>query len=433
MSAEQECKRTLEFTVSAEEVETETARVVGELQKKVRLPGFRPGKAPASIIRSRFASDIRQEVIDAIVPRVFHQRTERDNLRVVGSPGVTEMRFEKGEPMQFTVEFEVAPEIELGEYRGLTVPYDEPTVSAEEVEERLEQLREAKAEYVNVDPRPVADGDHAVVSLRSVEGVEGDPITNDEMILHIGSADTMVEFNENLLGMAPEEEKEFEVSYPENYGAERLAGKRVKFHVTLKGLRKKELPELNDEFAGEVGDFRDMEELREEVRKSMLADREQAAQTEAKNKLVDVLVEAHQFPVPEAFIERQIEVNLESRIRELAMQGVDPRSLKIDWQKVKESQREPAMRDVKASLLLDRIGDREAIETLTDEVDREIHRMAKQLRETPAALRMRLEKDGSLRRLANRIRTEKVLSFLFENARKVAPELAEEKAEEAAE
>jgi len=422
VSQEKDCKRSMEFSVSVEEVEAETNRVIADLQKKAKLPGFRPGKAPASIIRGRFESEIRQDVLESIVPKTFRAYAEKENLQVVGTPGMADIHFHKGEPLRFKVEYEVAPEFELGEYRGLTVPYAEPSMSEEDLAARLDQLREAKAEYVNVDPRPVESGDYAVVSLASLAGIEGEPISNDEMMLHIGDTETMPEFNEHVTGMEPGQEKEFAVQYPENYASERLSGRLVSFRVKLKGLRRKELPELTDEFAADMGDYKNMDELREEVRKTILAERENAAQSAAKNKLVDALVDAHEFPLPDAFVDRQIDMNLEQRLRELAMQGVDPRTLKIDWEQVRAAQRERAIREVKASLLLEKIADREAIETLNDEIDREIHRFSKQMREPAAALRMKMEKDGSLRRLASRIRTDKVLAFLFEQARKIAAE-----------
>jgi trigger factor len=410
----------LDFSVPVADVVAETGRVVAELAKSVRLPGFRPGKAPAAVIRKRFANEIRQDVLEAIVPRVFRQRAEQDNLNVVGQPAMADVHFHDGEPLTFKVEFEIMPEFELGEYRGLTVPFDEPSVEDTDVEQRMERLRDAKADYVNIDPRPLADGDYAVVSLHSIAGVEGEPIANDEMMLHIGGDDTMPEFTENLRGSEPGQEKQIEVNYPDNYAHHRLAGKRVTFQVNIKGLRRKELPELDDAFAAEAGDFKDVAELQTEIRKAILAERQQEARSEAKSKLIDTLVDAHSFPVPETFIDRQIETMLESRLRELAANGIDPRNLNLDWHKIRDSQKEQAARDVKGSLLLEKIADREAIETLNDEVDKEVHRLARQLREPAAAVRMRLEKDGTLSRIASRIRTEKVLNFLFENATKVA-------------
>jgi trigger factor len=404
------------------EVEAETERVVAALQKRVRLPGFRPGKAPVSLIRTRFQEDIKQEVVEHLVPRTFRAHADRENLKVVGNPGVTEIHFHAGEPLKFKAEFEVAPEFELGEYRELEVPYEEPKVTDDDVNARLETIRDQKADYVNVDPRPVEDGDFAVVALKSIAGVGGDPIDQDEMMLHIGDAETMPAFTEGLRGVTPGEAREIEVAYPENYGSERLAGKTVRFNVNLKGLRRKELPELNDEFAQDLGDYKDLGELKEEVRKAILREREYVAQQGAKSKLVEKLVVSHDFAVPNTFVERQIEMNVEGRLRELAAAGADLSQLKLNWDDIRESQREQAMRDVKASLILDRIAEREAIETLTDEVDREVQRIARQQQEPVPAVRKRLEEEGVIRRIASRIRTDKTLNFLFEQSRKVAPE-----------
>lgn len=413
------CKHQLEISVPVSEVDQETERVLSEIQKKVRLPGFRPGKAPVNVVRSKFAGEIRQDVLENLIPKAFRREVEKENLQVVSSPDVSDVHFHAGEPLRFKVTFEVAPVIELGEYRGVEVPYSEPEVTEEQVMKRIEEIREQKADFVNIDPRPVVDGDFAVVALESISGVDK-PVKNDEMMLHVGDEATMKEFSEALRGMSPEEEKEFDVAYPEDYDRKELAGKTVRFLMRLKVVRKKELPELNDEFAKDLGDYQNFEELKEAVRKALARDAEFSAQQEAKGKIIDKLVDAHNFPIPEAFIDRQIEVNLETQLRQLAGQGIDPRKLNIDWAKLKESQMERATRDVKASLLLERIADREAIDAMRDEVDNEVTRIARQRREPVAAVRAQLEKDGTLRRIASHIRTEKTLSFLFENARKTA-------------
>ena len=420
MADPQNIKKTLEITVPAAEVERETARVVESIGRKVRLPGFRPGKVPLDIIRRRYAQDIRQQVIEKLLPKHFFKRAEEEGLNVVGSPGVSDVHFVAGEPLRFKAEFEVAPSVELKEYKGLSVPYQDPEVTDEDVDKRLAGIRDQKAEYINVDPRPVDQGDHAVVSLESLAGVSGPPIKQEEVTLHIGGEETVAGFSENLLGMSPGEEKEFDVAYPEDYGQAKLAGKTVRFRARLKGIRRKELPDLNDEFARDLGDYQNMEEVRGAVRNSIFAERQFFAQQEAKNKLVETLVDMHDFPVPEAYIERQIEFQVEQQVRMLAGEGVDPSKIKLDWEKLKLSQRDQAIREVKGSLLLGKVADAEAIHATNEEVDREVHRIAKQDREPAAAVRMRLEKEDGLRRIASRIRTEKTLSFLFEHARKVA-------------
>ena len=414
------CKHSLEISVPLAEVTSETERVVLDIQKRAKLPGFRPGKATVSLIRKQFAGDIRQKVLENLIPKHLHKQFEAENLNVVGQPDIKDVHFHDGEPLRFTAEFEVIPQIELQDYRDVEVPYHDPEVTDEDVEKRLAEIREQKADYSNIDPRPLVDGDFAVVALESVAGVEGEPVKQDEMVLELGGADTFPAFTENLRGLSPGDEKEFAVAYPEDYGAARLAGKSVTFHTTVKGIRKKNLPEVNDEFAQDVGDYRNVEELREAIRKSIFAQRQFEAQQEAKEKIVDKLVELHQFPVPEFFVERQIKTRVEQSIRAMVAEGIDPRGVKLDWEKVRESQREKAIHEVKASMLLSRIAEREAVHATREEVDREVERAARQSREPVAALHMKYEKDGTLGRIASHIQTEKTLSFLFEHARKTA-------------
>ncbi|MBZ5579239.1 MAG: trigger factor [Acidobacteriia bacterium] len=414
------CRHSLEVAIPADAVESETGRVIADVQKRARLPGFRPGKAPANLIRKQFAGDIRQKVLESLIPQFLQKQFEADSLNVVGTPDIKDVHFHEGEPLRFTAEFDVIPEFELNEYKGIEVPYLDPVVSDEDIQKRIDEIREQKATYANIDPRPLENGDFAVVALESLAGVEGDPVKQDEMVLEIGGADTFEAFSENLRGLSPGDEKEFDVPYPADYGAARLAGKTIRFRAAVKGVRKKELPELNDEFAQDLGDYRTVDELKEAVRKALLSQRQQDSQQEAKNKIVDQLVDQHEFPVPGTYVDRQIRTRVEQTLRAMTSEGVDPRSLNLDWEKVKESQRDKAVREVKASMLLSKIAEREAVAVTREEVDREVERLARQQREPVAALQMKFEKDGTLGRIASHIQTEKTLTFLFEHARKTA-------------
>jgi trigger factor len=412
------CKHALDISIPAAAVETETTKVVADVVKRAKLPGFRPGKAPASLIRQQFAGDIRQRVLEALIPNYLQKQFEAENLKVVGTPDITDVHLHDGEPLTFKATFEVVPEIELGEYKGVEVPYHDPEVTDEDVNKRVDEIRDSKADYINIDPRPAEDGDFAVVSLESIAGVEGDPVKTDEMVLELGAADTFEAFTTNLRGVTPGEEREFDVTYPEDYQSQRLAGNTVTFHAVLKGLRKKELPELDDEFAQALGDYRNVDELRDAVRKALFVQRQHDAQQEAKNQIIDKLVDAHEFPVPEVYVERQVKNRVEQMLHGMVERGIDPRQLKLDWEKMKGSQREKAIREVKASLLLGRVSERESIYATKDEVDREVEHIARQQRKPVAAVHMEFEKDGTLGRLANQIQTGKTLNFLFEYARK---------------
>jgi len=413
------CKHELEISVPADAVAQETDKVTEHYRTKAHLKGFRAGKAPVSLVRKSFSDDIRQKVLENLVPRFFEAKIKDENLRMVGSPSISDVHFHDGEPLTFKAQFEVYPEFELNDYRGIEVPYAEPEVTPEDLDQRIEEIRGNKAQYINEDPRALAAGDYAVVSLESLSGTD-EPIKSDEVQILIGGPETMPGFTEALTGASPDDEKEVDVTYPEDYGRESLAGKTVRFKVVVKGLRRKELPELNDEFAKDMGDYVTLEEFRDAIRKSFAAQRQNDAQRMAKNAIVEKLVDANDFPVPEAFVDRQIENRVDQRLRALEQQGVDPRSFNLDWSKVKEAQRGDALREVRASLILTKISEREAIAATNEEVDREVDRIARQEREAIASVRKRLLATGTLDRIAAHIQTEKTLSFLFENATKTA-------------
>jgi trigger factor len=413
------CKHELEISVPADAVAQETEKVADQFRDRAHLKGFRPGKAPMSLIRKTYSSDIRQKVLENLIPRYLQTRFKDENLQVVGRPDISDVHFHDGEPLTFKAQFEVYPEIQLSEYRGIEVPYTSPEVSDEDVNERIEQLRDTHAQYVNEEPRPLAEGDYAVVELESLSGVE-EPIKSNEVQILIGGPETMPGFTEALTGASPGDEKEVDVAYPEDYGNEKLAGKSVRFRVQVRGIRRKELPELNDEFAKDIGDYVTLNELRDTVRKSILAQRISDAQRQAKDKIVEKLIESSDFPVPKAFIDRQIENRVEQRLRSLEREGIDARSFNLDWEKVREAQHEEALKEVKASLILKKIAERETIGPTREEVDREVEKIARQEREPIAAVRKKLIESGMMDRIAAHIETEKTLNFLFEQATKTA-------------
>jgi trigger factor len=418
VSTAADCKRSLEVEIPLDEVNKARERVTNSIRQRVRLPGFRPGKAPVSMIQSRFESDIRTEVLELLLPQAFRERVLQADMKVVGQPDIADLQFEPGQPIRFKADFEVAPEFEIAEYHGLPVQYEEPTVDDEESTKRLDAMRESKAEYVNLDPRPAEKGDFVLVQLKSLSGL-AEPI-EQEVQIEVGAEETLAQFNEALLGASPGEAKEVDVTYPEDYGQEKLAGKTVRFQLELKFIRKKELPALDDEFARDLGDYQALDELREAVKKTIFHEKQYAVQQTAKEALIDKLLEANDFPIPEAYVDRQIENQVRMQLRELTGRGIDPSTLNLDWAKLKETQRDKAVRNVKASLLLEKISDKEGIHATKEEVDREVQRAARQEREAVAVTRAKLEKDGAIGRISGHIQSEKTLQFLFDQAQKHA-------------
>jgi trigger factor len=414
------CKREVEITVPPEVVAEETERIVTKLRNRAKIPGFRPGKAPASMVRMRFADQIRQEVMETLIPRHLYQQLEAQGLRPVGVPDVSDVAFQPGEPLRFRAEFEVVPDFELKEYRGLRVEYNEPEATEEEVAASLESIREKHAVWSNLDPRPLGDGDYAVVRLESRATPPGvAPIRQDELVVEVGGADTLRAFSDSLSGASPGDELEVEVLYPEDYGERRLAGQTVTYQVEVLGLRSKELPEINDELAKDEGDFRDLEELRDRLRAQIQAAKRDAAQREAKGKLIEQLVDAHDFPVPEELVQRRISSHVERGLRSLAEQGLDPTKVKLDWKKIQEVEQPRSTREIMAGLILERIAAAEHLRATNEEVDRQVQLFARQSGQPVADARAQLAREGMLDRIAAEIRNAKTLQFLFEQARKV--------------
>ena len=422
MAGTENCTSELDIEIPWVEVEKESDKALKGLSKGVRVPGFRQGKAPKSVLKMRFKDEIKSEVLERLLPKYFWEKAEADNLKVVGTPDVADLHFEDNEPVKFKAVFEVFPDYELGNYRRLEVPYLEPVVEDSDVDAELERLRESQASYRNLDPRPLADGDLAVFSLKS-EPVDDSPaVDQEETTLTIGADETLPDFSNALRGKSPDDEVDFEVTYPDDFASEKLAGKSIPFHAKVLGIREKELPELDDDFAKDVdAQFETFDALKSRIREGMLDMRRNQGSQRAKDQLVDQLVEAHEFPLPKRLVDQQIGTRLENNLRSLSQQGVDVKSLDIDWQKIGESERPRAEHDVKAGLLLGRIADVENIQADDSQIDAEIERYAEQNQLSAGGARKKLAEDGALDRIKSFYRNEKVLSFLFDEAERVDP------------
>lgn len=409
-------KREIEVEVPADEVTRTTESLIQKYQKLARLPGFRRGHVPASIIRQRFGEEIKSEVVENLVPRYFRQEAEKQGLVPVSQPRVTDLHIHDGEPLRFKANFEVMPELKVEGYKELRADKPEIAVTEQDVEETLNGLREQHAAYTSVEGRPLADGDFAQVALDGTpKDGEGKPVHVDDVMVEIGGKNTMPEFNENLRGASAGEEKTFDVVYPQDYSDQRLAGKTFTYTVKVLAIKQKSLPELNDEFAKELGtEFSSIEDVKKRIRESMEAEKKHRAEHEAKDKLVAELVKRNDFAVPESLVEHQIDVRLERGLRALAAQGMRAEDLKkMDLNRLRAGQREQAVQEVKSSLLLDKIADEEKIEVSDEEINNEIEALAQQSKQTPEAIRARLTRDGALDRIRARIRNEKTLNFLY--------------------
>jgi trigger factor len=408
-------KREIQVEIPAAQVARETEALIQKYQKMARIPGFRRGHVPASVIRQRFSEDIKTEVVEALVPKAFRQEASKLGLIPVSQPQVSDLHLHDGEPLKFKATFEVMPEIKAEGYKELRAEKPTVTVTDEEVNQSLDSVREQRATYTSVEGRPLADGDFAQVALDGQpKSGDGKPVHMDDIMVEIAGKNTMPEFTENLRGASPGDERTFEVTYAQDATEQRLAGQTFTYTVKVLAVKQKALPELNDDFAKELGEFTNLEEVRKQIRDSMEADRTHAAEHDAKEKLVAELVKRNDFEVPEALVERQIDLRLERGLRALAAQGMRSEDIKkMDFNRLRAGQRDQALQEVKASLLLEKVADQENIAVPDEDVEREIAALATQSKQTVDEIRARLTRDGAVDRIRNRIRSEKTLDFLY--------------------
>jgi trigger factor len=414
--ADASCRRELELEIPAEEVSKASEKVAKEFAKMARVPGFRPGKAPISLIKRRFAEDIKSEVLQNLVPETVEKAVAEQKLTPVSQPQVDKLEFKEGEPVKFRASFDVLPEFTLANYKSLEIEMPEMNLTDEDVNKALAEMQQRAAAFTPVEGRAVENDDFVQVKLHGTPEGGGEPLQAESVLCHVGAEETMEPFNENLRGANVGDHKDFDVNYPADYPDAKLAGKLFHYSVDVIGIKTKKLPELNDEFAKDVSDATSLDELKTKIQESLEHERAHRQKDLQREKVIGELVKLHDFPVPESLVEHQMDVRLERVVRSLAQQGVDPRAVNIDWVTLRRRQEDRAKDDVKAELVIDRIASEEKIDVTDEELDHEIEHMASHSGESAEAIRARLTKQGALDRMKAKLRSDKTIDWLAQNA-----------------
>jgi trigger factor len=414
--AEENCRRELDLEIPAAEVQKAIERVAREFARVARVPGFRPGKAPIPLIRRRFADDIKGEVLQSLLPEQIDKAVKDQKLVPITQPQVDHVDYAEDRPLKFRASFEVLPEFELGTYKGLKVEVEKAQVTDADIDKEIEGMRERAATFVPVEERALESGDFAQLKLVGTPLGEGEPLKADNVLCHLGSEETLEAFTQNLIGAKPGEQRRFDVDYPADYPDRKLAGKKYAYSADVVAVKQKKLPELNDELAKDVSEAKTLEELRGKLRQNLEAEIDARHAAAVREAVLAKIVAAHDFPVPEALVENQMDVRLERAVRSLAAQGVDPRAVNVDWVAMRRRQHARAVEDVKAELLLDRIASAENIEATDEDIDQEISKIAERSGESAPAIRANLTKQGAVDRMKSKLRSEKTLEWLQGNS-----------------
>jgi trigger factor len=425
-----ELTRSIEVEAPAEDVTKAFRQVTKRYTKLARIPGFRTGKVPESLIKSRFAKEVRQEVLESLVSDRFRKALEEQKANPVSQPQISELLLAEGAPLKFKATFEVLPEINIDGYESVKAERPDYSVSEDEFQAELANVLDhhATVEPVEED-RPLTDGDWAEIGFKgqvqdvaqtvTEDGLAGTSdskeITGEDVLIEVGGKNTLQAFNEALRGAKVGQELSFEATYPAEFGDARLAGKTVSYDVTVKAIKHKSYPERDEEFAKQLGNYTDWNDFESKLRERLIGRKKSALEAQARDKMLDELVAKYSFPVPETFVQQQVDARLERGLRALAQQGMSSDAMRqLDFGRLREAQRDQAVSEVKVSLILDKVAERENIVVTEEDLERELLMLSIQSREPMEQLHKRLKEDGSLERIREQMRREKTGQALYE-------------------
>ncbi len=425
-----ELTRSIEVEAPAEDVTKAFRDVTKRYTKLARIPGFRAGKVPESLIKSRFAKEVRQEVLESLVSDRFRKALEEQKANPVSQPQISELLLAEGAPLKFKATFEILPEINIDGYDTVKAERPDSSVSEDEFQAELANVLDhhATVEPVEED-RPLTDGDWAEIGFKgqvqdlaqtvNEDGLAGTSdskeITGEDVLIEVGGKNTLQAFNEALRGAKVGQELSFEASYPAEFGDARLAGKTVSYDVTVKAIKHKSYPERDEEFAKQLGNYSDWNDFESKLRERLIGRKKSALESQARDKMLDELVAKYSFPVPETFVQQQVDARLERGLRALAQQGMSSDAMRqLDFGRLREAQRDQAVNEVKVSLILDKVAERENIVVTEEDLERELLLLSIQSREPMEQLHKRLKEDGSLERVREQMRREKTGQALYE-------------------
>jgi trigger factor len=418
-------RKEIRIEIEPEEIRSAYDRISKQYSKAATVPGFRPGHAPTSVVRTRYKSEIRSDVIRELLPDAVNAAIAEHSIHAIGEPNVeldnTEALDNLGDqPITVKVGLEVLPEITLSEYKGLEITRRLRPITDADIDRVIDEFRNSTAAFMPVEDRPSELGDTVTINARGkfADEPDAEEIKVDDVEVVLGGPGVQQEFTENLTGVRPEETKTFLVDYPQDFSSPGLAGKKVEYAAEVTAVRKKELPELDDEWAASLGgDVDSIATLKTKVREDLEARATAESDHQMRGEVVRKLVAAHQFEVPESLVEQQTVHRLEEIARQMMNRGVDPRTAQVDWAGAREELKVQAEEDVRATMLMEKIAEAENITISDEEIEAEIESIATATRQSIEQVRAALTKNGGERSIAQRLRNRKALDLLIENAR----------------
>jgi trigger factor len=416
-------KKKVNVEIPEDQVTQQINAIYEDLKKTAKIKGFRPGKVPRQILERYFKDYVKGEALQKLIQETYPKVFEDSNLHPVSAPAIDPQELEIGKPFQYSATIDTKPDFKMEGYLGLNVEGKREDVKDEEVEERLKGLQNLYANLKAIpEPRPIQNGDFVILDYEAT--MDGKPLEEGkatDYTVEVGSGRFIQAFEEKLVGVKAEEEKEIEVSFPEDYGYKKWAGKSVTFHAKVKEIKEKILPPLDDEFAKDLGSYASLDELKARLRQDLEKEKNLALDHQLKDKLVDQLIQAHPFELPESLVEEQVKSLVSDTKMRLASQGMAFESLGVSEDKLKEDYLETARKQVRTFLILEKISEQEGITVTDAEVEERLKEISEKTHQKLDAVKRYYEKNGLIPEVKAGIMSNKTLNLLVEKAQVTTP------------
>lgn len=416
----------LSVEVDAQELEKALDQAFRKVVKKVNVPGFRKGKVPRPIFEKRFGVEsLYQDALDILLPKAYPEAVEQTEIEPVDQPEIDIDQLEKGKPFIFKATVTVKPEVKLGQYKDLEVPEKDFNVTDEEMESELKRMQERQGELIAVEDGQVEKGDRVILDFEGfVNGEAFEGGKAERYNLEVGSGQFIPGFEDQLVGMKAEEEKDVNVTFPEEYQAEELAGKDATFKVKLHEIKRMQLPQLDDEFAQDVSEFDTLDELKDDIRNRLKEQKKNEEESYKRNTLVEKAAENAEIDVPDVMVEHEIDHMVQHFQQQLQMQGINLEQYSQftgqEVSEIREQFREEAGKKVRANLVLDTIAQEENIQVSDDEVEDELKKLAEQMGRDTDEVRRLLQNQGGMDQVKQELKTRKTIDLLVSNSKNAA-------------
>ena len=410
-------KKSVAVEIPSDVVDAQIDRVARSYSRQARIPGFRQGKVPPTLIKKRFRDQILHDVAHDLIPRAIDEALRERGLEPVDTPDVKDVTLDEGQALTFTATFETLPPIDPGPLDTISLRRPAVTLEEDAIEKTLAQLQVRGARHEPVEGRGIEDGDTATLDVDrkpAAAGEKGDH--HHDVVVEIGGQANPPGFDAELKGLEAGAEKAFTIHYPADYSVAEMAGTSVDYAVKVKDIRKRVLPALDDEFAKDLGDFETFQALRDRIQQDLEREAEAEADRNLRSDLLKELAGRVTVEIPDSLVERELDRRTEEFARRLMDQRIDPQRANIDWDQFRDSQREASRESVKSALVLDEISRRENVTVSDEDVDKDVAAYAERSGRTPASVRARLEKEGALAKLAAGLRRERTLDYILSKA-----------------